>query len=344
MKQTILVTGGTGFIGSHTTVELQNAGYDVVIVDNLSNSREDVLDGIEKITGIRPAFEKVDLRDFDATEAVFKKYPKIQGIIHFAASKAVGESVEKPLLYYRNNIVSLINLLELMPKYNVKGIIFSSSCTVYGQPDHLPATEETPIKKAESPYGNTKQINEEIIRDTVASGSPIKAIMLRYFNPIGAHPSALIGELPIGVPANLIPYVTQTAIGIREKLSVFGDDYNTPDGSCIRDYIYVVDLAKAHVCAMTRIMEDKTDENVEVYNIGTGKGTSVLELINGFERATGGKLHYQIVGRRAGDIEQVWGNVDKANKVLGWKADTPLEDVLASAWKWQLALRERGIM
>lgn len=344
MKQTILVTGGTGFIGSHTTVELQNAGYDVVIVDNLSNSREDVLDGIEKITGIRPAFEKVDLRDFDATEAVFKKYPKIEGIIHFAASKAVGESVEKPLLYYRNNIVSLINLLELMPKYNVKGIIFSSSCTVYGQPDQLPATEETPIKKAESPYGNTKQINEEIIRDTVASGSPIKAIMLRYFNPIGAHPSALIGELPIGVPANLIPYVTQTAIGIREKLSVFGDDYNTPDGSCIRDYIYVVDLAKAHVCAMTRIMEDKTDENVEVYNIGTGKGTSVLELINGFERATGVKLNYQIVGRRAGDIEQVWGNVDKANRVLGWKADTPLEDVLATAWKWQLALRERGIM
>ncbi len=344
MKQTILVTGGTGFIGSHTTVELQNAGYDVVIVDNLSNSREDVLDGIEKITGIRPAFEKVDLRDFEATEGVFKKYPQIKGIIHFAASKAVGESVEKPLLYYRNNIVSLINLLELMPKYDVKGIIFSSSCTVYGQPDQLPATEETPIKKAESPYGNTKQINEEIIRDTVASGSPIKAIMLRYFNPIGAHPSALIGELPIGVPANLIPYVTQTAIGIREKLSVFGDDYNTPDGSCIRDYIYVVDLAKAHVCAMTRIMEDKTDENVEVYNIGTGKGTSVLELINGFERATGVKLNYQIVGRRAGDIEQVWGNVDKANRVLGWKADTPLEDVLASAWKWQLALRERGIM
>ena len=344
MKQTILVTGGTGFIGSHTTVELQNAGYDVVIVDNLSNSREDVLDGIEKITGIRPAFEKVDLRDFDATEAVFKKYPQIEGIIHFAASKAVGESVEKPLLYYRNNIVSLINLLELMPKYNVKGIIFSSSCTVYGQPDQLPATEETPIKKAESPYGNTKQINEEIIRDTVASGSPIKAIMLRYFNPIGAHPSALIGELPIGVPANLIPYVTQTAIGIREKLSVFGDDYNTPDGSCIRDYIYVVDLAKAHVCAMTRIMEDKTEENVEVYNIGTGKGTSVLELINGFEHATGVKLNYKIVGRRAGDIEQVWGNVDKANRVLGWKADTPLEDVLATAWKWQLALRERGIM
>lgn len=344
MKKTILVTGGTGFIGSHTTVELQEAGYDVVIVDNLSNSQENVIDGIEQITGIRPAFENVDLRDYDATEAVFKKYPGISGIIHFAASKAVGESVEKPLLYYRNNIVSLVNLLELMPKYDVKGIIFSSSCTVYGQPDVLPATEETPIKKAESPYGNTKQINEEIIQDTVASGSPIKSIILRYFNPIGSHPSAIIGEMPNGVPQNLIPFLTQTAIGIRPTLNVFGDDYDTPDGSCIRDYIYVVDLAKAHVCAMTRIMENQTEESVEVYNIGTGKGTSVLELINGFEKATGVKLNYQIVGRRAGDIEKVWGNVDKANKVLGWKADTPLEDVLATAWKWQVALRERGIM
>lgn len=344
MKETILVTGGTGFIGSHTTVELQNAGYDVVICDNLSNSQENVVDGIEKITGIRPAFEKVDLRDFDATEALFKKYPKISGIIHFAASKAVGESVEKPLMYYRNNIISLVNLLELMPKYDVKGIIFSSSCTVYGQPDQLPATEETPIKKAESPYGNTKQINEEIIQDFVKSGAPIKSIILRYFNPIGSHPTAIIGEMPNGVPQNLIPYLTQTAMGIREKLSVFGDDYNTPDGSCIRDYIYVVDLAKAHVCAMTRIMEGKAEEPVEVFNIGTGKGTSVLELINGFEKATGVKLNYQIVGRRAGDIEQVYGNVDKANKVLGWVADTPLEDVLASAWKWQVALRERGIM
>lgn len=344
MKETILVTGGTGFIGSHTTVELQNAGYEVVIVDNLSNSQANVIDGIEKITGVRPAFEQVDLRDLDATEAVFKKYPAISGIIHFAASKAVGESVEKPLMYYRNNILSLVNLLELMPKYGVKGIIFSSSCTVYGQPDHLPATEETPIKKAESPYGNTKQINEEIIQDTVRSGSPIKSIILRYFNPIGSHPSAIIGEMPNGVPQNLIPYLTQTAIGIREKLSVFGDDYNTPDGSCIRDYIYVVDLAKAHVCAMTRIMEDRTEEPVEVYNIGTGQGTSVLELINAFEKATGVKLNYQIVGRRAGDIEKVWGNVDKANRVLGWKADTPLEEVLATAWKWQLALRERGVM
>ena len=344
MKETILVTGGTGFIGSHTTVELQNAGYEVVIVDNLSNSQANVIDGIEKITGKRPAFEQVDLRDMEATEAVFKKYPAISGIIHFAASKAVGESVEKPLMYYRNNILSLVNLLELMPRYGVKGIIFSSSCTVYGQPDQLPATEETPIKKAESPYGNTKQINEEIIQDTVRSGSPIKSIILRYFNPIGSHPSAIIGEMPNDVPQNLIPYLTQTAIGIREKLSVFGDDYNTPDGSCIRDYIYVVDLAKAHVCAMTRIMEDKTDEPVEIYNIGTGRGTSVLELIHAFEKATGVKLNYQIVGRRAGDIEKVWGNVDKANRVLGWKADTPLEDVLATAWKWQLALRDRGVM
>ena len=344
MKETILVTGGTGFIGSHTTVELQAAGYDVVIVDNLSNSREDVLDGIEKISGIRPAFEKIDLCDFEATENVFKKYPKISGIIHFAASKAVGESVEKPLKYYRNNILSLVNLLELMPKYNVKGIIFSSSCTVYGQPDVLPATEETPIKKAESPYGNTKQINEEIIYDTVKSGAPIKAILLRYFNPIGSHPSAIIGEMPNGVPQNLIPYLTQAAMGIRKELSVFGDDYDTPDGSCIRDYIYVVDLAKAHVCAMTRIMEDKTTEPVEVYNVGTGKGTSVLELIHAFEKATGVKLPYKIVGRRPGDIVKVWGNVDKANKVLGWKAETPLEDVLATAWKWQCALCERGIM
>ena len=340
----ILVTGGLGYIGSHTIIELINQNEEVVCIDNLSNSQEDVLDGIEQITGIRPAFEKVDLRDFDATEEVFKKYPKISGIIHFAASKAVGESVQKPLLYYHNNIVSLINLLSLMPKYNVKGIIFSSSCTVYGQPDVLPATEETPIKKAESPYGNTKQINEEIIVDTIKSGSPIKSIILRYFNPIGAHPTALIGEMPNGVPQNLIPYLTQTAMGIREQLSVFGDDYDTPDGSCIRDYIYVVDLAKAHVCAMTRIMENESQEPVEVFNIGTGKGTSVLELIHAFENATGVKLNYKIVDRRAGDIEKVWGNVDKANKVLGWKSETPLEDVLASAWKWQCALRERGIM
>ena len=346
MKQTILVTGGTGFIGSHTTVELQQAGYEVVIVDNLSNSKIEVLDGIEKITGVRPAFEQVDLRDKEATEAVFQKYPQIEGIIHFAASKAVGESVEKPLLYYRNNIVSLINLLELMPKYDVKGIIFSSSCTVYGQPtkENLPVTEEAPIQKALSPYGNTKQINEEIIADYIHSGAPIKSIVLRYFKPIGAHPSAEIGELPLGVPMNLIPFVTQTAIGVRKQLKIFGNDYNTPDGTCIRDYIYVVDLAKAHVSAMTRIMEDQIEEPVEIYNIGTGTGTSVLELIHAFEKATGVKLNYQIVGRRAGDIEKVWGNVDKANRKLGWRADTPLEDVLASAWRWQVALRERGIM
>ena len=345
MKQTILVTGGTGFIGSHTTVELQQAGYNVVIVDNLSNSKIEVLDGIEKITGVRPAFETVDLREKNAVEAVFEKYPQIEGIIHFAASKAVGESVEKPLLYYRNNIVSLINLLELMPKYNVKGIIFSSSCTVYGQPseDNLPVTEEAPIQKALSPYGNTKQINEEIICDYIHSGAPIKSIILRYFNPIGAHPSAYIGELPNGVPMNLIPFVTQTAIGVRKELKIFGNDYNTPDGTCIRDYIYVVDLAKAHVAAMARVLEQDTDA-VEVFNVGTGKGVSTLEVVEGFEKATGVKVNWSYAPRREGDIEKVWGNVDKANNVLGWKAETPLEDVLASAWRWQKKLREDGIM
>ncbi len=345
MKQTILVTGGTGFIGSHTTVELQQAGYNVVIVDNLSNSKIEVLDGIEKITGVRPAFENVDLREKSAVEAVFEKYPHIEGIIHFAASKAVGESVEKPLLYYRNNIVSLINLLELMPKYNVKGIIFSSSCTVYGQPseDNLPVTEEAPIQKALSPYGNTKQINEEIICDYIHSGAPIKSIILRYFNPIGAHPSAYIGELPNGVPMNLIPFVTQTAMGVRKELKIFGNDYNTPDGTCIRDYIYVVDLAKAHVAAMARVLEQDTDA-VEVFNVGTGKGVSTLEVVEGFEKATGVKVNWSYAPRREGDIEKVWGNVDKANNVLGWKAETPLEDVLASAWRWQKKLREDGIM
>lgn len=344
MKQTILVTGGTGFIGSHTTVELIEAGYDVVIVDNLSNSSAASIDGIEKITGVRPAFEQVDLRDKEATEGVFKKYPGIQGIIHFAASKAVGESVEKPLLYYRNNIISLVNLLELMPQYGVKGIVFSSSCTVYGQPtpENLPVTENAPIQKALSPYGNTKQINEEIIQDTIHSGAPIKSIILRYFNPIGAHPSALIGELPNGVPMNLIPFVTQTAIGIRKELKIFGNDYNTPDGTCIRDYIYVVDLAKAHIKAMARVLDQDT-EPIEFFNIGTGVGVSTLEVIQGFEKATGVKLPWSYAPRREGDIERVWGNVDKANKVLGWKADTPLDQVLASAWKWQLKLREDGI-
>lgn len=343
MNKRILVTGGTGYIGSHTVVELQNSGYEVVIIDNLSNSRADVVDNIEKVSGVRPIFEQLDCLDYAGLDALFAKYDNIKGIIHFAASKAVGESVEKPLMYYRNNLVSLINLLELMPKYGVEGFIFSSSCTVYGQPDILPVTEAAPTKVAESPYGNTKQINEEIIRDYVKSGAPVNAILLRYFNPIGAHPSALLGELPNGVPQNLIPFLTQTAIGIREKLSVFGDDYNTPDGSCIRDYINVVDLAKAHVIAMNRIMEGKQEEKVEVFNIGTGRGLSVLELIHAFEESTGVKLNYQIVGRRAGDIEQVWANPDRANNVLGWKAESTIEDTLRSAWAWQKRLREEGI-
>ena|SRR3712207_1246883 len=345
MKQTILVTGGTGFIGSHTTVELIESGYEVVIVDDLSNSKIEVLDGIEKITGVRPAFEKVDLKDYEATESVFKKYPKIEGIIHFAASKAVGESVEKPLLYYRNNVVSLVNLLELMPKYDVKGIIFSSSCTVYGQPkpENLPVTETAPHQKAVSPYGNTKEINEQIIYDYIHSHAPIKSIVLRYFNPIGAHPSALIGELPNGVPNNLIPFVTQTAMGVRKELTIFGNDYNTPDGTCIRDYIYVVDLAKAHVAAMTRVLDKETD-SLEYFNIGTGRGNSTKEIIDTFEKATGVKVNWKFGPRREGDIEKIWGDCTKANEVLGWKADTPLEDVLLSAWRWQEKLREDGVM
>lgn len=345
MKQKILVTGGTGFIGSHTTVELQQAGYDVVIVDNLSNSNAEVVDGIEQITGIRPAIEKVDCCDKQALEAVFAKYKDIKGIIHFAASKAVGESVEKPLLYYRNNIVSLLNLLELMPVYGVKGFIFSSSCTVYGQPtkEHLPVTEDAPIQEACSPYGNTKQINEEIIRDDIHSGAPIKSVILRYFNPIGAHPSALIGELPNGVPNNLIPFVTQTAMGIRKELKIFGNDYDTPDGTCIRDYIYVVDLAKAHVKAMQRVLDMDT-EPIEYFNVGTGRGVSTYEVVDKFEKATGVKVNWSYAPRREGDIEKVWANPDKANNVLGWKAETSLEDTLRSAWNWQLKLRERGVM
>ena len=345
MKQTILVTGGTGFIGSHTTVELQQAGYDVVIVDNLSNSNAEVVDGIEQITGIKPAFEKVDCCDKQALEAVFAKYKDIKGIIHFAASKAVGESVEKPLLYYRNNTVSLLNLLELMPVYGVKGFIFSSSCTVYGQPtkEHLPVTEDAPIQEACSPYGNTKQINEEIIRDYIHSGAPIKSVILRYFNPIGAHPSALIGELPNGVPNNLIPFVTQTAMGIRQELKIFGNDYDTPDGTCIRDYIYVVDLAKAHVKAMQRVLDMDT-EPIEYFNVGTGRGVSTYEVVDKFEKATGVKVNWSYAPRREGDIEKVWANPDKANNVLGWKAESNLEDTLRSAWNWQLKLREKGVM
>lgn len=345
MKQTILVTGGTGFIGSHTTVELQQAGYNVVIIDNLSNSNKEVLDGIEKITGIRPAFEEVDLRDMAAIEAVFQKYPDIEGIIHFAASKAVGESVQKPLLYYRNNVVSLVNLLELMPKYQVKGIIFSSSCTVYGQPkpENLPVTENAPHQKATSPYGNTKEINEQIIYDYIHSGADIKSIVLRYFNPIGAHPSGHIGELPNGVPANLIPFVTQTAIGVRKELTIFGNDYDTADGTCIRDYIYVVDLAKAHVAAMTRVLD--TDSGaLEYFNIGTGNGNSTLEIVETFEKATGVKVNWKYGPRREGDIEKIWGDCTRANEVLGWKAEAPLDEVLRTAWQWQLKLRENGVM
>lgn len=344
MKHTILVTGGTGFIGSHTTVELQHAGYDVVIVDNLSNSNENVIDGIEKITGIRPEFELADCCDLKAMDRIFSKYP-VSGIIHFAASKAVGESVHKPLLYYRNNITSLLNLLELMPRNDIKGLIFSSSCTVYGQPsaDNLPVTELAPIQQALSPYGNTKQINEEIIRDFVHSGAPVRSVILRYFNPIGAHPSALIGELPNGVPMNLIPFVTQTAIGIREQLKIFGNDYDTPDGTCVRDYIYIVDLAKAHVKAMERVLGGSGTEAVETFNIGTGRGVSTLEVIEGFEKATGVKVNWEYAPRREGDIEKVWADPTKANAVLGWKAETGLEETLRSAWQWQLRLREDGI-
>lgn len=344
MKEKILVTGGTGYIGSHTVVELQNAGYEVVIIDNLSNSDKNVLDGIERITGIRPAFVEADCTDMKALRNLFETHKGINGIINFAASKAVGESVQKPLLYYRNNLNTLVNLLELMPEFGTKGIVFSSSCTVYGEPDENPVTEKAPIKKATSPYGNTKQISEEIITDYVTSGAPIKSVILRYFNPVGAHPSAEIGELPNGVPQNLIPFLTQTAIGIRKELSVFGNDYNTPDGSCIRDFINVVDLAKAHVTAMERMLEDKSDDKVEIFNLGTGVGLSVLQLINAFESATGVKVPHKIVGRRAGDIEKVWANPEKANKVLGWTATTPIEDTMRSAWNWQKRLRERGIM
>lgn len=343
-KEMILVTGGTGYIGSHTVVELQNAGYPVVIVDNLSNSNKEVLDGIERITGKRPEFVEADCTDMAAMKSLFDKYPGIKGIINFAASKAVGESMQKPVLYYRNNLNTLMNLLDLMGERRVKGLVFSSSCTVYGEPDHNPVTEAAPIKKATSPYGNTKQISEEIITDVINAGAPFKSIILRYFNPVGAHPSAEIGELPNGVPQNLIPYLTQTAIGVRKELSVFGNDYNTRDGYCIRDFIDVVDLARAHVIAVERMLDDKSDEKIEIFNLGTGNGLSVMELINAFERATGVKVPYKIAPRRAGDIEQVWAEPKYANEVLGWTASTPIDDTMRSAWAWQLKLRERGIM
>ena len=334
-KTKILVTGGTGYIGSHTTVELQQAGYEVVIIDNLSNSNIEVLDGIERITGIRPEFVKGDVTDIEALRKLFVKYPGIKGIINFAASKAVGESVQKPLLYYRNNLVSLLNLLTLMPEYGVEGIVFSSSCAVYGEPDMNPIDETAPIKPATSPYGNTKQISEEIISDTIKAGAPIKSILLRYFNPVGAHPSAEIGELPIGVPQNLIPYLTQTAAGIRPQLTVFGNDYNTPDGTCIRDFIDVVDLAKAHVIAMKRMLDRPDGEKLEIFNLGTGNGLSVLQLISSFERATGVKVPYVIGERREGDIEKIWADPKKANEVLGWKAEIDIDETMRNAWKWQ---------
>ena len=338
----ILVTGGVGFIGSHTVVELMQAGYEPIIIDNLSNSSINVLDGIEKITGKRPFFAQVDCRDKAAIDQVLKQQGPIKAIIHFAASKAVGESVEKPLLYYRNNLVSLLNLLELMQENSIQHLVFSSSCTVYGQPEVLPVTESAPIQPALSPYGNTKQICEEIITDTAYADKNIHAILLRYFNPIGAHPSAEIGELPIGVPQNLIPYVTQTAAGIRECLSVYGDDYNTPDGSCIRDYINVTDLAKAHVVAVKRLAEKLNKKQVEVFNIGTGRGLSVLEIIDVFQKVTGVKLNYKIVGRRAGDIEQVWADPTLANTELGWKAEKSVEETLLSAWRWQEKLGKKN--
>jgi len=338
MKDLILVTGGTGYIGSHTAVELIEAGYKVVIVDNLSNSDLKVIDGIEKITGVRPDVEICDCSDYEVMKTIFAKYKTIQAVIHFAAYKAVGESVQKPLLYYKNNLVSLITILRLMSEFNCKGFVFSSSCTVYGQPEVLPVDENAPVQPAMSPYGNTKQVGEEIIRDNAHAGVNFNTVILRYFNPIGAHPSTEIGELPLGVPQNLVPFVTQTAVGIRQKLSVFGNDYNTPDGSCIRDYINVVDLAKAHVIAMKRLLENKSLQNVEIFNLGTGLGLSVLDIVNTFEKVSGVKLNYEIVGRREGDIEKVWANPVIANTVLGWTAETSVEDTLLSAWKWQQRL------
>jgi UDP-glucose 4-epimerase len=335
----ILVTGGLGFIGSHTVVELQNKGFEVVIIDDLSNSSIDVLDRITSITEIAPSFEKLDLKDKPKVQAFFKAHQDIQGVIHFAASKAVGESVDKPLQYYENNINTLIYILQELQKLKTANFIFSSSCTVYGQADELPITENAPVKKAESPYGNTKQIGEEIIQDTCKVTSHLKAIALRYFNPIGAHQSAKIGELPIGVPQNLVPFITQTAIGIRAQLSVFGGDYPTYDGTCIRDYIHVVDLAKAHVIALQRLIEDKNTSNFETFNVGTGTGSTVLEVIQSFEKVSGQKLSYKIANRRAGDIISAYANITKANNELGWKAELTLDDAMASAWKWEQEIR-----
>ena len=335
----ILVTGGLGFIGSHTVVELQNEGYDVVVIDNLANSSTEVLDGIEAISGKRPAFEELDLRDKSKLEDFFKRHSDLNGVIHFAASKAVGESVQDPLLYYENNLGVLTYMLQNLITTDRANFIFSSSCTVYGQADEMPITENAPVKAAESPYGNTKQVGEEIIKDTCKVNPQLNAIALRYFNPIGAHPTAEIGELPLGVPQNLVPYITQTGMGLREQLSVFGDDYPTEDGTCIRDYIHVVDVAKAHVVALQRLMDDKNEENFEVFNLGTGKGSSVLEVIASFERVSGGKLNYKIAARRAGDVVQAYADTSKANEVLGWKAASTLDDAVKSAWIWEQKIR-----
>ncbi|MGA2823807.1 MAG: UDP-glucose 4-epimerase GalE [Bacteroidales bacterium] len=333
----ILVTGGTGYIGSHTVVELQKKGFEVIIADNLSNSSIDVVDNIGRITGVKPIFEKIDLSEQRTTQDLFNRYPGLNAVIHFAAFKAVGESVRLPLKYYRNNLVSLINLLREMETHGIRDIVFSSSCTVYGQPDVLPVTEAAPIKKAASPYGNTKQISEEIITD-VSNVTAIQAIMLRYFNPIGAHESALIGELPLGIPENLMPYITQTAIGKREFVRVFGKDYHTPDGTAIRDYIHVVDLAKAHVIAIERMLEGKNKQKIEVFNLGTGIGYSVLDVIKSFERTTKIKLAYRFLERRPGDVEEVWADTKFANKELGWKAQQGLDEMTLSAWKWEQRL------
>lgn len=334
----ILVTGGLGFIGSHTVVELQNQGFEVVIVDDLSNTSLSVLDGIKNITGKVPVFEKLDLREKNSVQDFFKRNQDIAGVIHFAASKAVGESVENPLLYYENNINALVYLLQELQKKEAASFIFSSSCTVYGQAEKMPITENAPIQTAMSPYGNTKQIGEEIITDT-AKVTNINAILLRYFNPIGSHPSAEIGELPLGVPQNLVPFITQTGMGLRNELSVYGDDYPTADGTAIRDYIHVVDLAKAHVIALKRLLDKKNLEKVETFNLGTGTGSSVLEVIQAFEKVSGKKLPYKIVGRREGDITEAYANTDKANTVLGWKAQSTLEEAMASAWKWEQKVR-----
>jgi UDP-glucose 4-epimerase len=343
MKRKIVVTGGTGYIGSHTSVELINEGFDVVIIDNLYNSEAEVTDRIQMITGIKPTLEIIDVCDRARLENFFAKTSGIAAIIHFAAYKAVSESVSKPLEYYHNNLVSLINLLDLMKEFNVPDIVFSSSCTVYGQPEKLPVTEDAPLQPATSPYGNTKQIGEEIIRDATFANKNIKAIALRYFNPIGAHPSGLIGELPRGVPENLVPFITQTAYGLREELKVYGNDYDTPDGSCIRDYLHVVDLAKAHVVAVKRLLEGKNKKNFEVFNLGTGNGVSVLEAINSFERVSGIKLKYRITDRRPGDIEKIWADPSFANKELGWKTKSTLDEAMKTAWEWEKKVREKKI-